>query len=161
MDHAGSNPVEDATQIHCIISRFDSEAGLLKGNKMAERVEVYWNLHKHCFSVRALDGPNKGRVIEHTDKIAMLLPTFVVQAAGRAKVLRERKKNVHAFVRGLRVHNTTMVTNITASCWQRASYNPYKHATWVDQAGNELTNAAYCLLTAIDSKPTVMYDNED
>ena len=29
------------------------------------RVEVYWNLHKRLFSVRALEGENKGRVIDH------------------------------------------------------------------------------------------------
>ena len=32
------------------------------------RVEVYWNLHKRLFSVRALEGEHKGRVIEHAQR---------------------------------------------------------------------------------------------
>jgi hypothetical protein len=28
--------------------------------------EVYWNLHKHCFSVR-----ERGRVVAHTDQITL------------------------------------------------------------------------------------------
>ena len=58
-------------------------------------VEIYFNLHKRVFSVR-----HKGRVIEHVESAIIRRPKFVVQAAGRAKVLREKKKNVHAFVRG-------------------------------------------------------------
>jgi hypothetical protein len=62
---------------------------------MSQRVEVYWNLHKNCFSYR----PIGGRVI-HADSIVLKDVTFAVQPAGRERVLREKKKNVHAFVRG-------------------------------------------------------------
>ena len=61
------------------------------------RVEVYFNLHKKVFSVRSV---MTGRVILHTDKVHISNPKFVVRKSGRDKVLRERKKNVHAFVRG-------------------------------------------------------------
>ena len=64
------------------------------------RVEVYRNLHKGCFSVRALNGEDKGRVIDHVQSIMLKDATFVVQPAGRDRVLREQRKNVHAFVRG-------------------------------------------------------------
>jgi len=64
------------------------------------RVEVYRNLHKNCFSVRALSGENKGRVIDHVQSIMLKDATFVVQPAGRKRVLQEQRKNVHAFVRG-------------------------------------------------------------
>ena len=59
------------------------------------RVEVYYNLHKNVFSVR-----HKGRVIQHTKMAVIKDAEYVVRPAGRAKVLREGKKNVHAFVRG-------------------------------------------------------------
>jgi hypothetical protein len=65
-----------------------------------QRVEVYRNLHKNCYSVRALNGENKGRVIDHVQSITLKDATFVVQPAGRNRVLREQRKNVHAFVRG-------------------------------------------------------------
>lgn len=64
------------------------------------RVEVYWNLHKRCFSVRALEGVDRGRVINHADKVLLRDVSFVVQPAGRKRAIRENRKNVHAFVRG-------------------------------------------------------------
>jgi len=45
---------------------------------------------------------------------------FVVQPAGRAKVLREKRKNVHAFVRG------TRVDGLKIRVGQALVYNPYK-----------------------------------
>ncbi|SVD12165.1 uncharacterized protein METZ01_LOCUS365019, partial [marine metagenome] len=41
------------------------------------RVEVYRNLHKGCFSVRALNGEDKGRVIDHVQSIMLRDATFV------------------------------------------------------------------------------------
>jgi hypothetical protein len=64
------------------------------------KVFVYFNLHKKCFSVKALEGVNKGKVVQHTDNIVLLLPKFKVSEAGRQRVLREKRKNVHAGVVG-------------------------------------------------------------
>lgn len=64
------------------------------------RVECYYNLHKLVFSVRALEGPDKGRVIAHATRVLLKDVSFVVQKAGREKVLKTGQKNVHAFVRG-------------------------------------------------------------
>ena len=49
----------------------------------SERVEVYRNLHKNCFSVRALTGENKGKVIDHVQEITLKDVKFAVQPAGR------------------------------------------------------------------------------
>jgi hypothetical protein len=59
------------------------------------QVEAYWNLHKRCYSVRHL-----GRVILHASDLQVLDARLVVQEGGRQRVLREQRKNVHAFVRG-------------------------------------------------------------
>lgn len=59
------------------------------------RVEVYWNLHKHQYSIRS-----KGRVIMHADKVMLRDAKFVVQPAGRERVLATGQKSIHAFVRG-------------------------------------------------------------
>ena len=64
---------------------------------MTEQVDVYKNLHKDCYSIRSR---TTGRVIEHTGLAYIRDAKFVVQPAGRKKVLEERRKNVHAFVRG-------------------------------------------------------------
>lgn len=90
------------------------------------RVEVYWNLHVGGFSVRSLEGDTKGRVVAHVPTVRLADATFTVQPAGRAKVLRERRKNVHAFVRGRWQHT------VPDSVRWVVTYNPYRHDSFVD-----------------------------
>jgi len=96
------------------------------------KTEVYRNLHKNCFSVR-----QNGRVVEYindeNDIAELHNVTFAVQPAGRAKVLKEKKKNVHAFVRG-NLHMTIRHDRRSDLdgwdqfyVWAReVKYNPYK-----------------------------------
>ena len=98
--------------------------------KYGDKIEVYRNLHKKCFSVR-----HKGKVVMHLqdhEQLALTNVKFVVQPAGRAKVLRERKKNVHAFVRG---HFEGFLPSLDEELYfqpyhrldfSTASYNPYQ-----------------------------------
>ena len=58
-------------------------------------VEVYRNLHKKCWSVR-----QRGKVKLHTDYICLKDVEFKVSQKGRERVLREQRKNVHAFIKG-------------------------------------------------------------
>ena len=87
------------------------------------RVQVYRNLHKNCYSVRC----KKTRlVIMHVSEIALENVVFKVSNKGRERVLRERRKNVHAIVEGdlTRGFTTTGESiNIT--------YNPYKFSSFV------------------------------
>lgn len=64
------------------------------------RVAVYFNLHLKQFSIRAEEGPAKGRVIAHAERVHLLECTLSVGQAGNAKVRREGRKNVHAYIRG-------------------------------------------------------------
>jgi len=64
-----------------------------------DRIRVYYNLHKKCFSVQDYQS---GLVIEHTDKLFMTNAMFVVRKSGNERVKKEGKKNVHAFVNGIR-----------------------------------------------------------
>jgi hypothetical protein len=65
------------------------------------RVEVYYNLHRKCLSVRSrVTGPTYGKVIGHLPAIVLHNVTFHVSEPGRQRVLREKRKNVHAVVRG-------------------------------------------------------------
>ena len=95
------------------------------------RVEVYWNLHKRLFSVRALEGDNKGRVIEHAYTVSLVNAKFAVQPAGRERVRQEGKKNVHAFVRG-RLIPTHGNFNPFDPPPREVTYNPYMYDTFVD-----------------------------
>ena len=66
--------------------------------------DVYLNLHKTGFlSVRAAEGPDKGRVVGHVSAIQLEDCSFRVSEAGRQRVIRDRCKNVHATVRAFAV----------------------------------------------------------
>ncbi len=99
------------------------------------RVQAYWNLHKMCWSVVALEGENKGRVIDHANYFAITNATLVVQPAGQARVRLEGEKNVHAFVRG----EVGDLNNSGAPFhafhgrrWRRIRYNPYRDACFME-----------------------------
>ena len=109
--------------------------------------EVYFNLHKRLFSVR-----HKGIVVAHARNVKVIKPKFVVQPAGRAKVLREKKKNVHAFVRGY----ITQGVSIMPAKQKLVTYNPYKHTSFVERGSDRpICNAEYAVLDITDKKPLV------
>lgn len=100
------------------------------------KVEVYWNLHRNCFSVRALEGDRKGRVVAHVASLFLADARFAVQPAGRERVRREWRKNVHAFVRGRVCHSVPNIIRLAVS------YNPYKNDGFVDGVRGEPVEAA-------------------
>jgi hypothetical protein len=94
----------------------------------AVTVDAYRNLHKGCISVR-----KGGRVQKCSQKVALLTPKFVVGAGGRARVLREKRKNVHAFVRG----TLTSKGAPRGACKIAVTYDPYKYKTFVTRKGKK------------------------
>ena len=84
------------------------------------KVFVYYNLHKKCFSVKALEGENKGRVIQHRNSVDLANVTFKVSEKGRQRVLKEKRKNVHAGVVGQLLPPTVTSNKLT-----EVYYNPY------------------------------------
>lgn len=107
------------------------------------KVFVYFNLHRKCWSLKAMEGPRKGRVIGHCSTLALDGVTFKVSEAGRQRVLRERKKNVHAGVVGwLREDVPT-----PSVWWKQAYYNPYKVETFVTKdSGTPVKHAKQAVL---------------
>lgn len=105
------------------------------------KVDVYWNLHKQTFSIRSREKEDYGRVIRHADHVHIKNPTAVVSKAGRERVLREKKKNVHAVIRGELIGTNphawsfyTCVEQTTgAYAWH---YNPYEYDQFVCQRVN-------------------------
>lgn len=85
-------------------------------------VDVYKNLHTGNYSVRSR---NTNRVLFHADQIAVENVSFVVQPAGRAKVIREKRKNVHAFVRGHIDLLSMSPQHHKLGKARRVTYNPY------------------------------------
>jgi len=102
------------------------------------KVDVYWNLHKQTFSIRSREREDYGRVIRHADHVHIKNPTTVVSKAGRERVLREKKKNVHAVIRGVLI-GTDPHRRSFDTCAQRTTgahiwyYNPYELDQFVCQ----------------------------
>jgi hypothetical protein len=104
------------------------------------KVEIYYNLNKHVLSVR-----QKGLVIKHTPAAEVFNAKFVVQPGGRKRVLREKRKNVHAFIRGTagRLSKTILteawrdVSTTSINNWVRVTYNPYKYNSFVEAESGE------------------------
>lgn len=120
------------------------------------RVEVYWNMHKKLWSVRAMEGPDKGRVIEHASSLTLSDCSYVVQPAGKAKVRAEGKKYVHAFVRGFWHNESVLITGYA----HFITYNPYRDDTFVTQDENrrpiERSNQAYLTKVPNTDKPACL-----
>ena len=109
------------------------------------RVEVYWNLHKKCWSVS-----HKGKVIDHAKSVYLQDVQWVVQPGGQARVRRQGRKNVHAFARG-----TLLDANTYFDCHLEHStldvgvrYNPYLDNSFVTETiGEPVTKSRYAALT--------------
>ena len=90
------------------------------------KVYVYFNLHKYVWSIKALEGPMKGKVIDHQRQVYLERCTFKVSEAGRQRVLREKKKNVHAGIVGYL--STTQANHVAPPGFIiPVVYNPYKY----------------------------------
>jgi hypothetical protein len=95
------------------------------------KVFAYRNLHRQCWSVKALEGPLKGRVIYHANDLTLGWCDFKVSQAGRQRVLREQKKNVHAGVVGYLTECGEIATD-GIDLDVPITYNPYKYDSFVD-----------------------------
>ena len=98
------------------------------------RVETYYNLHKRCLSYRFTAGPKDQRFVRHAQLMILNDVKFAVQPAGRARVLMENRKNVHAFVRGDMTYMNNDYygnmddyneENLRRQNYRQITYNPY------------------------------------
>jgi len=102
------------------------------------KVFVYFNLHKKCFSVKALEGAMKGKVIAHRDNVLLFDATLKVSEAGRQRVLREQSKNVHAGVCGIwdETQYDSETTKYVRQLGLPVKYNPYLYDSFVAVNGD-------------------------
>lgn len=110
------------------------------------KVYVYFNLHKKCFSVKALEGADKGRVIAHTSELDLYDVEFKVSEAGRQRVIREKRKNVHAGVVGFTDTELAFIPELDRC--KSVTYNPYRFASFVCKDTEQpVKEAAYARLS--------------
>ena len=101
-----------------------------------QTVKVYRNLRTGTFSVQ-----HKGLVVAHLATVHLTAVTFTVSAAGRQRVLRDKQKNVHAYVIGT-FSTTQPATDL------HVTYNPYKFGHfYAPETGLAVTAAPAATLT--------------
>ena len=100
---------------------------MIKGFKgrtfsMGDKVRVYRNLNNGKWSILAMTGEYKNKVVGHLEELSLSDVRFIVSAAGQARVRREGRKNVHAYAQGV-------LSSITAAPFgvdvPIVSYDPY------------------------------------
>ena len=112
---------------------------------MTAKVKVYWNISKKLWSIMATSGPRKNRVIGHAESVRMHNVNFKVSKPGRERVLREGKKNVHAYAEGelIGVEGvewkdksyalTLSLLKPTGNGAAMVTYDPYKDDTFMSE----------------------------
>lgn len=95
------------------------------------RVHVYRNLHRKCLSVKSAE---TGVIIAYVQTIALADARFRVSEAGRERVIKERRKNVHAWIEGtwLRDHRTPSIKGC-----RRVFYDPYRIGAFIEQGSSK------------------------
>ena len=130
------------------------------------KVDVYRNLHNGMYSIKSREADTRGLVIAWAEYLWLDDVEFVVSDAGRNRVLRERKKYVHAFVRGTLSSFRGLVRDVDVDLSKvhesvhqepeyrdmnrhghEFTYNPYRFSTFVDRdTESELHDAAHAFL---------------
>ena len=123
------------------------------------KVSVYRNLHNGLISIKS---DSCGLVLGHAKSVDIVWAKFVVHESGRQRVLKDKKKNVHAYVKGIlmdvrgfkpyrgrwnggvsrgprdTIHKVTVV-----------SYNPYKAPHFVIKGtGDKVSKASLCTVSS-------------
>jgi hypothetical protein len=115
---------------------------------MTMRVFVYFNLHSKVWSIKALEGAFAGRVVAHATYVQLRDVECRVSEAGRQRVIREQRKNVHAGLVGeLRCYDGKarlafewdgeFDATQNGREWFGITYNPYKGPTFVRRDNGE------------------------
>ena len=114
------------------------------------KVAIYRNLHKNCLSVQSRERVDYGKVIAYCKSIFVKRPKFIVREKGRLKVIKEGRKNVHAFIVGecpsLELWSWLRDVKMGGNPTTKVFYNPYKYSTFVDKDGNPVHKARAVLV---------------
>lgn len=121
------------------------------------RVAIYRNLHKegHVYSVRSEETK---RVVAWVGSIVLTKADFKVGQTGRRRVLKEKRKNVHAFIKG--TVSNKCIKDVDG--WVKVGYNPYKGDTFVDSKGRSVLSADFVVVNGANILAKgITYENND
>lgn len=121
------------------------------------KVSLYRNLHKkgYVYSVRSEETK---RIVDYVESILLQDVKFVVSKKGRERVLKEKRKNVHAFIKGNIIQKN--ISNIDE--WIKIMYDPYKYSSFVDENGKEVISAEFVYVNKdIILASNILYGSDD
>lgn len=141
------------------LSEADGEQALAKSSirnlpmdqLAGKQVRVYRNLHNGMFSIQ-----HEGKVIAHMPAVRLRDAKFKVSQAGRQRVLREKAKNVHAYVEGTMMPDETPAHHST-----QVTYNPYKFDSFVRAHDFSPIHEAKSVVLTIHPKHMVTADEPE
>jgi hypothetical protein len=84
-------------------------------------LDIYWNSRLRQYSVR---DRSTGKVIRHTDCIYLSAVSFVVGEKGRQRAVEQKRKNAHAFVRGIHLDDGGSEEQFNAATGIHIMYDP-------------------------------------
>lgn len=106
---------------------------------LSRPVYVYKNLHNGLYSIK-----QNGLVVAHSGIVYILQANFIVNERGRQRVIKEKRKNVHAFVKGYLSHPLKDKRHINS-----VTYNPYKSDCFFNR----------CSLEKVEHATSAVLDN--
>lgn len=107
------------------------------------QVRVHFNYHRKCWAVHRYHTGIGWRLWKNASRIFLHECTFKVSQAGRKRVLKEKRKNVHAFVFGEYIP----AFKPAYKYWTKFSYNPYKNKEFITSTGDKLSCAKKVVFT--------------
>ncbi len=107
---------------------------------MKNKVFAYRNLNRKGV-VWSIKDCKTNLVIDRVSEAYFKDVELKVSQAGRQRVLKQKKKNVHAGVKGYRLKYVPPISE-----WVHASYNPYKQKVFMDAYGNPVEKVKYAML---------------
>lgn len=107
---------------------------------MKTKVFAYRNLNRKGV-VWSIKDCKTNLVIDRVTEAYFKNVELKVSEAGRQRVLLQKKKNVHAGVKGFRIKDKPCTP-----VWISVSYNPYKNENFIDCELNPVHEAAYAML---------------
>ena len=87
-----------------------------------QQVRVYFNLHKKMLSVQTKQN-GQWKLAGHAENVYLHNVAFKVSEAGRQRVIKNKRKNVHAYIIG---HFTDGFKSLELDPFLTVRYNPYE-----------------------------------
>lgn len=109
------------------------------------KVYVYKNNHKNCYSLRSYQ---TRKVIDWKKNLVLKNAKFKVSQSGRKRVLKEKRKNIHAGIEGWWDQSYNFnIKDLDET--HKIFYNPYKTEYFLNKNGEKIEKAKIVFLTEV------------